>query len=102
MFERMRELSRLVWERHGRTYGIDLLDLAQDVFIFMTTRCGTDPQQAALTLAQDLEIPKVRPIPLFLRPFLTEPARRKNRRAKLPTEGPTPKRQKRFVQNSQK
>ncbi len=96
LFSEFRGLAREIQTKFGRTHGIDLMELAESVFHFLTKTRGQDPAHIASALLQDLKVPEVRSVPKFLRAYFT------HARSSNPSPGskasPAPKRQQRIIE----
>ena len=97
-FEWLRELTARIWSRFGRTHTLDLMSLAECCFEYLTHVHGFEPKQVALTLAGDLKIPEMRPMPPFLKTHLYQGSPRSIKKQRQ--ERSTPKRQSRFMSSN--
>jgi radical SAM superfamily enzyme YgiQ (UPF0313 family) len=101
-FEWLQALTARIWKRFGRTHTLDLMDLAECCFDFLTEEKALAADPVAQTLARDLKIPELRPTPPFLKPYLQKEHPKAMRRAlQKQLQSPSiPKRQSRFMDSN--
>ncbi|MBU6374939.1 MAG: DUF4080 domain-containing protein [Bdellovibrionales bacterium] len=98
-FEDLTEISDFLWARFGKTHSIDLMKLAEAIWIFLVDVRNFPRSTIHDALLFDLQIPQLRPIPDFLR-SQTATNDRIFEKKRPGLEG-TPKRQRRFLGTDQ-
>lgn len=87
-FARFSALTEWLYRREGRQHGIALVTLMQELFLYLTTEAGLDPERVAGALWRDFQRGNRGEVPPFLRPHLSRveivSARRRQEKSDAP------------------